>query len=162
MSDASDSSTAPLGSLSEGKHRAEGAPQHFATWLFSEPEHLASPKDVIAWWELRRLPFNFIVGTFGIVCLVVFLAAITTSGHLQPGEDAVEPLALMIAPIIVNVLYTLGWIVETTYRSIEPEASPHFGPRLFKLGLGLGLFLSAVSATFWSGYRLLQCAGIAT
>jgi hypothetical protein len=162
MSDASDPSTANFAPLSESKHRAEGARQHFVAWLFSEPNDPASAKDVIAWWELRRLPFNFVVGTSGVLCLVVFLAAIETSGHLRPGEDAVEPLALMMAPIIVNVLYTLGWVVETAYRSSEPVVSPRFGPRLFELGLGLGLFFSALPATFWCGYRLLQCVGIAT
>ena len=136
--------------------------QTFTSWLFSNPSDPASPQEVIAWWERRRLPFNLIVGGSGILCLVAFFAAITTSGHLEPWEDAVEPLALMAAPFVVNILYTLGWIVELTYRSIEPEVSPRFGPRLFKLGLGLGLFLSAVPAVCWSGYRLLQWAGIAT
>jgi hypothetical protein len=123
-----------------------GAAQRFAAWLFSNPEDPISPKGVFAWWEIRRLPFNLIVGTYGILCLVIFFAAITTSGHLQPGEDAVEPLALLAAPVVVNVLYTLGWIVEVTARSFEPGLSRRFGPLLLELGLGLGLFLSTVPA----------------
>jgi hypothetical protein len=57
---------------------------------------------------------------------------------------------------------TLGWIVELTYRSIEQGVSPRFGPRLFMLGLALGLFLITVPAAFWSGYRILKWAGLAT
>jgi hypothetical protein len=133
----------------------------FMAWLFWDPESFGSPTEVIAWWECRRLAFNLIVGTYGVVCLLVFFVAITTSGHLQPWEDALSPLALFAAPIVVNVLYTLGWIVALTYRSIEPDVSRHFGPRLLKVGLGLGLLLSTVPAAFWSGYRLLQWAGVA-
>ncbi len=47
---------------------------------------------------VRRLPFNSIVGTYGILCLVTFFAAIMTTGRLQPEKDAVEPLALLAAP----------------------------------------------------------------
>ena len=161
MSDA-DSPSAPRVSHSEGDRRAEVASQHFTAWLFSNPRAPTSPKSAFAWWEVRRLPFNLIIGTYGILCLVVFFATITKSGHLQPGEDAVEPLALMAAPIIINVLYTLGWIVELTYRSIEPDVSPRFGPRLLKLGLGLGLFFSTLPAAYWTGYRLLQWVGVTT
>jgi hypothetical protein len=139
-----------------------GAAQRFAAWLFSNPKAPIFPGAVFTWWEIRRLPFNFIVGVYGILCLTVFFAAITTSGHLQPGEDAVEPVALVAAPFIINTLYTLGWIVELTARSLEPGLSPRFGPRLLKLGLGLGLFWITVPAALWSGYRLLQWAGIAS
>ena len=101
-----------------------GAVQRFAAWLFSNPKEPVSASRVIAWWEIRRLPFNLIVGAYGILCLAVFFAAITSSGHLQPGEDAVEPIALVAAPFVINILYTLGWIVELTARSLEPGLSP--------------------------------------
>jgi hypothetical protein len=153
---------APRVSHSEGESRTEGALNRFTAWLFSNPKDPACPKGVFAWWEARRLPFNLIIGTYGVLCLVVFFAAITTSGHLQPGEDAVEPLAVMAAPIIINVLFTLGWIIELTYRSIEPDVSVRFGPRLLKLGIGLGLFFSTLPAAYWAGYRLLQWVGVTT
>jgi hypothetical protein len=134
-----------------------GTVHRFADWLFSNPTDPGSPKAVVAWWEARRPSFNLIVGAYGVIGLVAFLVTISASGHLQPGEDAVEPLALFAAPIVINVLYTLGWIVELTYRSLEPDLSPRFGPRLLQLGLGLGLFLSTVPAAV----QLLQWSGIA-
>jgi hypothetical protein len=149
---------APHASVPANECCAQSAAQRFASWLFSNPKNPDSPQQVIVWWELRRLAFNLIIGVYGVLCLVVFFAAITTSGYLELWEDAVEPLALIAAPFIVNALYTLGWIVELTYRSIEPEVSPQFGPRLLKLGLALSLFLITVPAVLWSGYRLLQWA----
>ncbi len=135
--------------------------QNFTAWLFSSPTGQDSPGAIFVWWEQRRVSFNLIIGTYGIVCLLVFFVAITTSNHLPPGDDTVEPLALMAAPLIINLLYTLGWIAEMTCRSIEPRVSPQFGPRLLKLGLGLGLFLSTLPAAYWVGLRLLQWIGIA-
>jgi len=134
----------------------------FASWFLRSPQGPRSAWGVVAWWEVRRLPFNLIVGLYGTVCLAAFFWAITTSGHLHPGEDAVEPLALLAAPFGINILYTLGWIVEVPARLVVPDLTPRFGPLLLKLGLGLGLFLIAVPAVFWVGYRLLQLARVAS
>ena len=129
-------------------------------WLFANSERPGSPWRVVAWWEVRRIPFNVVVGGYGAFCFVIFLWAITTSGHLQPGEDAVEPIILLAAPVGINVLYTLGWIVEVPARFLVPGLSPRFGPLLLKLGLGLGLFLITMPAGIWVGYRLLQLVGV--
>ncbi len=162
MPESSSPWTAPHSSVRDVDHGVKSEAKRIASWLFSSPNHPDSPHDVIAWWETRRLPFNLIIGAYGAVCLVIYFVALTTSGHLGPGEDAIEPLALIAAPFVANALYTLGWIVELTYRSIEHGVSPRFGPRLFKLGLTLGLFLITLPTAFWSGYRILQWAGFAT
>ncbi len=133
--------------------------RRFADWLFANPQGARSLWGVVAWWEMRRIPFNIIIGVYGAMCLVIFFSAITTSGHLQPGEDAVEPLALLTAPFGINVLYTLGWLVEVPARVLRPALSPQFGPLLLKLGLGLGLSLITLPAALWGGYRVLQLAG---
>jgi len=62
------------------------------------------------------------------------LWAIATSGHLHPGEDAVEPIALLAAPFGINLLYTLGWLVEVPARLLRPGLSPRFGQLLLKMG----------------------------
>ena len=120
--------------------------RRFADWLFANPQDARSLWGVVAWWEIRRIPFNIIIGVYGAICLVIFFWAIATSGHLQPGEDAVEPLALLAAPFGINVLYTLGWLVEVPARVLRPALSPQFGPLLLKLGLGLGLSLITLPA----------------
>ena len=134
--------------------------KRFATWLFAEPDGARSPWRVVAWWEIRRIPFNMIIGAYGALCLAIFFWAIAASGRLQPGEDAVEPIVLLAAPFSINLLYTLGWLVEVPARLLNPDLSPGFGPLLLKMGLGLGLFLITLPAAFWGGYRLLQLAGV--
>lgn len=135
--------------------------RRFLGWLFASAQGPRSPWKVVAWWEVRRVPFNIIIGVYGVLCLAIFFWAVTTSSHLQPGEDAVEPIALLAAPFAINVLYTLGWIVEVPARLLVPTLSPAFGPLLLKLGLGLGVLLITLPAAFWGGYRLLQLVGIA-
>jgi hypothetical protein len=76
----------------------------FANWLFAPLQGDHSPGRVIAWWEIRRVPFNVIIGGYGAVCFGIFFWAIVTSGHLQPGEDAVEPIAIMAAPVVITKL----------------------------------------------------------
>lgn len=132
----------------------------FANWLFADSRNPDSPWRVILWWELRRIPFNIIIGIYGVLCLVIFFFSILTSGHLKPGEDAVEPMAIMAAPFGINFLYTLGWLVEVPARIFKPDLSPRFGPLLLKLGIGLGMFLITLPAACWGGYRLLQLAGV--
>jgi hypothetical protein len=119
---------------------------------------------VIRWWEVRRLPINLIIGGYGIVCLIVFFAAISVAHVLKPGEDAVEPLALMAAlvvvPVVFNICYTLGWLVEVAARALTPGLSPKLGPRLLMAGLAFSLCIISLPAVFWVGYVCLRVVGV--
>lgn len=129
-------------------------------WLFAQQQTPIRSRSVIVWWELRRIPFNLLLLGYGALCLSVFLWGILGCGILQPGEDAVEPLALIAAPVAANVCYTLGWLVEFPARQLFPSLSPEFGPRLLRLGLGLTAFLISIPAIYWGGYRALQLAHV--
>jgi hypothetical protein len=129
-------------------------------WMFAPQAPAVAWWRVILWWEARRIPYNLLVGLYGALCLVIFFWSITTSGHLKPGEDAVEPRALFAAPFGVNVCYTLGWLVEVPARALSPSLSPRLSPLLLKLGISLSIFLISIPAVFWGGYRLLQLAHV--
>jgi hypothetical protein len=130
--------------------------RRFRGWLFASPQGPRSLRSIIAWWELRRLPFNVIVGAYGGLCFLIFLWAITGSGQLQPGEDAVEPLALVAGLLGINVLFTLGWLIEIPARLLFPRRSSQLAPLLMKLCLGGVLGLISLPAVFWVAYRVLQ------
>eukprot|EP00456_Euglypha_rotunda_P013451 TRINITY_DN1403_c0_g1_i12.p1 TRINITY_DN1403_c0_g1~~TRINITY_DN1403_c0_g1_i12.p1 ORF type:complete len:158 (-),score=13.81 TRINITY_DN1403_c0_g1_i12:241-714(-) len=125
-------------------------------WMFKSPPPPSDAWSTIAWWESRRIPFNLLILGYAIPCFIVYVWGLSTSGHLQPGEDAEEPLVLLAAPIAINVLYTLGWLVEAPVRLVIPNLPPRVGPTLLKLGMGLGLFWISIPAIFWGGYRILQ------
>lgn len=132
----------------------------FGQWLFDPEGDRIPPSRIVRWWEVRRLPFNVIVGLYGSLCLVVFLWAITTSEHLAHGEDAIEPITLLAAPVLINVAYTMGWLIEVPLRRAIPTLSPKFRPRALKVGLTFGLALVTLPAAYWAGYRLFQLCGV--
>ena len=124
-------------------------------WLFASPA-APGPVRCVLWWEARRLPINLLIAVYGVLSLAIFFFSITTSGKLAPGDDAVEPIAIIVAPIAFNICYTLGWLVEAPARGLFPQLSPRFGPRLLMLGLGFSLCVISLPAVFWAGYRVLQ------
>ena len=129
-----------------------------AGWLFSPPPSPISWANVILWWEIRRIPYNIFVGLYGILCLFIFLWAMTTSGPSDDGEDFFEPFALFVAPFVVNLCYTLGWLVEVAARTLLPSLSPRFGPSLMKVGIGFSVFVISIPAVISVVIRLVQLA----
>lgn len=127
-------------------------------WMFAAPKPCAKctslPYHSIAWWEARRIPFNFLIGLYGIGCFIAFEWGM--SAVLTHGEDAVEPMALIAAPFVINALYTLGWLLEVPCRWIRPSLSPRFGPLLLRTGILLGVILISIPAVIGVGFRLLS------
>jgi hypothetical protein len=123
--------------------------------LFSAPQEPRSILGVIGWWELRRIPYNIIVGSVGLCSLLLFFFFITHSAVLQPGEDAVEPLAIIFAPLVINIFYTAGWLVEVFSRLIFRERIARLGPLLLKFGLAFSLLVALFPALYWGMYWLL-------
>jgi len=85
-------------------------------WLFSRPDEPMSAWEVIKWWELRRIPYNVIIGVFAIGCYLAFCILMDASGVVKPGEDAVEPLVVVLMPFVFNIFYTGGWVLELFLR----------------------------------------------
>ena len=129
--------------------------QRFYHWLFTVPPEPRSLLSIVGWWELRRIPYNFIVGSVGLCSLVLFFVFITHSDVLAPGEDAEEPLAIIFAPFLINICYTAGWFVEIVSRVIFREKIERLGPLLLKLGFGFSLFVALLPSVYWGVYWLL-------
>lgn len=116
-------------------------------------ERLHSPDrnsvDVIVWWEVRRIPYNLMVGVWGAICLLIFTCSLNASGHLALGEDAIEPPLLLFLPFAVNVCYTIGWPVEIVLRKLRPDLNPKLGQFLFRAGLVFSLTVISLPAVIW-------------
>ncbi len=102
--------------------------QGFWRWLWSVPDGERTALDVALWWESRRLAYNLIVGVGAVVCLPAFFLAINAAGVLKPGEDAVEPMALWLAPFTINLCYCAGGISESILRGLWSNKQRSFGP----------------------------------
>jgi hypothetical protein len=113
--------------------------------LFLPAENPSSFGNIVAWWELRRIAFNALVGAVGAVSFIVNLWLWIT--YIQkPGEDdGFNPaLSVVLFAILANIFYTSGWIVEGLCLAIRRHGSPEIGPRLFKLGLIFSLILASL------------------
>ena len=123
--------------------------KRFFLWFFARPSEPPSWLEIIAWWEIRRIPYNLIIGSVGMVSLLLFFVFIHLANELKPGEDAIEPLGLLAAPFAVNICYTAGWIVELLLSAVRRRRSSVCGPALLKLGVGFSLFVVLLPSTFW-------------
>jgi hypothetical protein len=125
----------------------------FFKWYFVAPKELYSWGDVIVWWEVRRIPYNLIVGLAGIVSLPLYFLFLCLADGIKPGEDAIEPMALIVAPIVIpiviNIAYTAGWMVELILYIVRRKYSPAIGPALLVLGLSFSLFVIFFPSVVW-------------
>jgi hypothetical protein len=125
--------------------------------LFDASEIPNRNSDIIRWWEVRRIPYNLLVGAVGLASVAVFDVA--GNSMVPPGQDAIEPPALWLAIIAYgvacNVAYALGWIGEIYFFQHSREAGLVFRKRAFPAGLilscvvptlpvGLTIFLWAI------------------
>ncbi len=110
-----------------------------AHWLFQQSPN-TTRREIIAWWEDRRLSYNLFVGVIGFVTwLLVWIAG---SAAVKPGVDFEEPIMMIVGPAIygfmANVCYTFGWFVDVTAYRGSPRTT------LFKVGFYFSLVLTAL------------------
>ncbi len=114
-------------------------------------EEVLTTREVIAWWELRRLIYN------GLLLLIGLAAIVGMELLMDPviplGEDAVEPAVLALGVVIygitANICYTSGWIIELWWRNAGVPAARERGQYLFRAGLWISCTLTTVP--FWFG-----------
>jgi hypothetical protein len=107
--------------------------------LFSAPAGTRRARSVIGWWELRRIPFNLIVGIVGLVNLMAFgyINDVLLQPYLSFEERDWKPLSVLVFILLGNVCYMGGWIVELLIRKFFRRNANRFGPIAFGLGLSL-------------------------
>lgn len=116
--------------------------------LFRRDAPLSGSLHVIRWWEVRRIPYNLVVGAAGLLtCLVVFLMALASEilfhrefGLPKPPVFAIVGIALY--GVGANLCYTSGWMSELIVRLLWPAHSEKFGMISFKFGMIFSIFLT--------------------
>jgi hypothetical protein len=106
------------------------------------------PWDAIVWWEIRRIPYNIIIFAAGLISVVII--EVIGDWVVKPGEDAVEPLAVLFGAIgycvLANLGYTLGWITELLWASGDTEKTQATRPNVFRAGLVFSIGLTVLPA----------------
>jgi len=127
----------------------------FKRWMFADLPNDAGALSVIGWWERRRIPYNLFVGVVALVCLVLYCFFLQASVFLEHGEDLFEPMAIIIAPFVINLCYTAGWVMQLATRPLLRDRIKCVGPKLLKLGLAFSLFCVWLPAVIWFVYWCL-------
>ncbi len=95
--------------------------------------------EIILWWEIRRIPYNIIMYFIGLLSFYICFVTI--------------PLVYLVIGLFLNILYTLGWVVELIYinrqkNEIKKLNYPKYGfiiylvlSILFVLGIAVFLLL---------------------
>lgn len=119
--------------------------------LFSAGRVPSRSAEVIRWWELRRVPYNLVVGAVGLASIIVF--ELSARSMIPPGEDAVEPpviwLGVILYGVACNGAYTLGWIGEIYFFGHAREAGLVFRKRAFPVGLIVSCLVPTLPAGLW-------------
>jgi hypothetical protein len=118
--------------------------------LFQRTEHLETTWQIILWWEMRRLPYNLIVGANGFfACLLLF--GIACFADRKFGEAIGLPdsplfgiMAVFLYGITANLCYTSGWVLELFAKNIWKKPLKDFGPAAFALGTLFSVVLTFV------------------
>jgi hypothetical protein len=124
--------------------------------LYPVPDLRRTPLSMLRWWESRRLFFNKVVGSAGLVTLtgVLVLAPFPADG--DPGAMA---MGVAVYATVANLCYSFGWGLEMLARWAWGRRSPALGPLLFRQGLifSVGLtLLPLVAVTLFSVLRLVM------
>ena len=94
-------------------------------------------RDIIFWWEARRIPYNLALGVVGFASLLLVIFA--GGAAVSKGEDFEEPLALLFGPplyaIGANVCYTFGWILDLAAERRSPRKGRFYAGLAFAIAL---------------------------
>jgi hypothetical protein len=103
------------------------------------PNH-KSNKEVIRWWERRRIFYNAVMLAAG--CVTIILAVSLGEISFTDITNALPPI--LIVALSANLFYTLGWMVEIACRKFIPEKEfvQKAGPVLFIAGISLSVFFT--------------------
>jgi hypothetical protein len=120
--------------------------------LFRRDSPTPSARAAIGWWEVRRIPYNLIVGCAGIVtCIVIAIIGLGSyfffnSDFGLPGSPLLAVFGVIIYGFLANLCYTGGWIAELIVRRAWPEEADKFASRTFLLGLLFSVLLTLTPA----------------
>jgi hypothetical protein len=109
---------------------------------------MSNPRDVVAWWELRRIPYNLALLVVGLGSL--FAIEAIGGRMVRVGEDFAEPLVVLFGVVVyaigANVCYTLGWISELLWSAGDISKTEPARPKVFRMGLLFSVGLTGLPA----------------
>ena len=107
---------------------------------FFDGPSAASREEVWKWWERRRFRYNRDIFLVGVATCVLIITA--GSEAVEPGEDFVEPVMLLLGPVLYGIFANIGFTLGPVYDIVFYRGGPR--KNLFKAGYLFSLLLTAV------------------
>jgi hypothetical protein len=131
-----------------------------AHWLFRRPDRFGSARDTILWWEIRRIPYNIIVGIVGMITCgtLVGIALYRNSTPVTKDADLGNPffgvIMIILYGIMANVCYSAGWITELIVEKMWGDRRGRYGEIVFVLGLCFSICLTFLPLIVFGPFAL--------
>ena len=139
---ASDVTEPPASSELEHLEEASNADSWLSNFLYPLAADRTSGA-ILKWWERRRLPFNAIVGTSGLVT-VALTTLIAGAPPVIAGGFSFYIAPILIYGVMANVCYSAGSLVEMTLNKLWGADVRPVGPALWRSGLIFSVGLTLV------------------
>lgn len=117
------------------------------SWLFSRRAPAEGAWGIVKWWELRRIPYNLLVGLTGVLSGLVsltFAVMAERRGLEVPWPD--PPLFVLVVVglygVAANVCFTAGWMSELVARRIWGARAEAYGEISFCVGTVFSVLLT--------------------
>ena len=122
-------------------------------FLFPAPAR-RSAGSIVSWWEKRRLGYNLVVGSAGLLTM----AAVRLISALPPysSQDAVPAIAVLVVGVLANLCYCLGPAAEIAIEKLSGGRVLPTGPVLFRMGLTFSAGLVLLPTLVFSGEWLIR------
>ena len=134
---------------------------------FKRTEPAIDTREVIRWWESRRVFFNLVVGCTGLfTCLLLIVCAVLADHFVgEPIGMSDGPLlgVFLVIPyaLLANVCYTGGWLSELLIRATgQAQSAAAFGVKAFRAGITFSIALTlSPAALCWLAFAVALIRG---
>ncbi|MGB7575118.1 MAG: hypothetical protein WBN53_14800 [Thermodesulfobacteriota bacterium] len=130
--------------------------------FFSRNDQVLSTWRIIAWWEIRRIPYNFLVGIAGIVTTLLCIGSGLIGERVLgvpigiPDPPLFAVFAVIAYGIMANICYTGGWISEIIVAKVWQDQGHHFGEISFFLGVLFSIGLTLLAGVVVVGVLIIE------
>jgi len=120
--------------------------------LFQRAQKPRGAIDIILWWEARRIPYNLIVGSAGVISSILILGtAFLTERIVGEAIGLPDPpffaiVAVIAYGVMANICFTVGWIAELVGRRVWGDRAEAFGEIAFTMGTIFSALLTLLPA----------------